>query len=188
MGLFDGFLDKMKLNDNYDDDDERDLYDDDEEEEVSSVRRPRTKSEDIFEPEIEEERIVKTAAPKPPKQSRSNRPATVPTSNSKVVSMQKNARSLELCVIKPTNVEDGREISDTLLSGRPVVLNLEGIDVDMAQRIIDFTSGACYSIRGNLQKVTNYIFIITPENVDISGDFQDMMANGISLGKGLTLS
>ena len=45
----------------------------------------------------------------------------------------------EVCVIKPTTVEDSREITDTLLSNRTVVLNVEGLDMDVAQRIIDFT-------------------------------------------------
>ena len=64
------------------------------------------------------------------------------------------------------------------VKGRPllstVVLNLEGLDVDIAQRIIDFTSGSCYAISGNLQKISHYIFIITPASVDVSGDFQDI--------------
>lgn len=182
MGIFDGFLDKMKLNDNYDEEDERDLYEDEEEEEVSSVRKPRSKSANIFEEDDAEEeetvRPVKSVS-KPQKQSKPTRP-----SGNRVVSMPKNIQGLELCVIRPQNVEDGREISDTLLSGRPVVLNLEGIDQDLAQRIIDFTSGACYSIRGNLQKVTNYIFIVTPENVDISGDFHEQIGSDISFQKG----
>ena len=50
----------------------------------------------------------------------------------------------------------------------------EGLDVDIAQRIIDFTSGSCFAISGNLQKISHYIFIITPASVDISGDFQDI--------------
>lgn len=44
---------------------------------------------------------------------------------------------MEVCVIKPTSVEDAREITETLLANRTVVLNLEGLDVDIAQRIID---------------------------------------------------
>ena len=51
---------------------------------------------------------------------------------------------------------------------------MEGIDVDVAQRIIDFTSGSTYAIGGNLQKISHYIFIITPASVDVSGDFQDI--------------
>ncbi len=81
---------------------------------------------------------------------------------------------MEVCVIKPSTVEDARVITETLLANRTVVLNLEGIDVDVAQRIIDFTSGSCFAIGGNLQKISHYIFIITPASVDISGDFQDI--------------
>ena len=82
---------------------------------------------------------------------------------------------MEVCVIKPTSVEDAREITETLLNNRTVVLNVEGLDVEIAQRIIDFTSGSCFAISGNLQKISNYIFIITPASVDISGDFLSLV-------------
>lgn len=82
---------------------------------------------------------------------------------------------MEVCVIKPNSVEDAREITETLLNNRTVVLNVEGLDVEIAQRIIDFTSGSCFAISGNLQKISNYIFIITPASVDISGDFLSLV-------------
>ena len=85
---------------------------------------------------------------------------------------------MEVCVVKPTTVEDARTITETLLANRTVVLNLEGLDVDIAQRIIDFTSGSCYAMSGNLQKISRYIFVITPRSVDISGDFQDLLGGG----------
>jgi cell division inhibitor SepF len=52
---------------------------------------------------------------------------------------------------------------------------VEGLNIDIAQRIIDFTSGSCFAISGNFQKISNYIFIITPANVDISGDFLSLV-------------
>ena len=55
---------------------------------------------------------------------------------------------------------------------------MEGIHMELAQRIIDFTCGATYSMHGNLQKISNYIFIATPESVELSGDFQDMLNSG----------
>lgn len=88
---------------------------------------------------------------------------------------------MEVCVIKPTSVEDGREITETLLANRTVVLNLEGLDMEIAQRIIDFTSGSCFAISGNLQKISHYIFIITPPSVDISGDFQEIMGSALDM-------
>ncbi len=96
-------------------------------------------------------------------------------------SRKMNAGGMEVCVIKPTSVEDGREITETLLANRTVVLNLEGLDMDIAQRIIDFTSGSCFAISGNLQKISHYIFIITPPSVDISGDFQEIMGSALDM-------
>jgi cell division inhibitor SepF len=52
---------------------------------------------------------------------------------------------------------------------------MEGVDVGLAQRIIDFASGATYALDGNLQKISNFIFIVTPANVSISGDLQDIV-------------
>ena len=81
---------------------------------------------------------------------------------------------MEVCIIKPQSFEDASQISETLLANRTVILNMEGLDLSLAQRIIDFISGSCYAINGNLQKVSNYIFIVTPAAVDISGDLQQL--------------
>lgn len=97
-------------------------------------------------------------------------------SANKVTPIRQNRRaSMEVCVIKPTAVDDEREVAETLLSGKTVILNLEGIDLEIAQRIIDFISGATFAISGNLQKVSNFIFLVTPTNVEISGDLQDLL-------------
>ena len=53
-----------------------------------------------------------------------------------------------------------------------------GVFVHPATGIIDFTSGSCYAMSGNLQKISRYIFVITPRSVDISGDFQDLLGGG----------
>jgi len=170
MGMINKLLDVLNLsNDDYDDDDYNDGYDDEDDYEETKSARKRLfsgKAESDNDNEFDE---------KPIKQTK-----TVVRQKNKVVQM-KNTRGLEVCVIRPTSIEDAREITDTLLSGKAVVLNLEGIHVEVAQRIIDFSAGSSYSIGGNLQKITNYIFIITPPNVDVSGDFQELVAGGIDL-------
>ena len=100
------------------------------------------------------------------------------SSNSKVVPMKRN---MEVSMIKPTSIEDAKEICDYLLAGKAVVLNMEGLHTEIAQRIIDFSSGATYSMDGNLQKISHYIFIITPASVDISGDFQDILSGSFDV-------
>lgn len=127
-----------------------------------------------------------TIAPEPEKEYDAPKPAKRYTNNK--VAPMKNRRSsnmnlgggLEVCVIKPVSIDEARTVTETLLQNRAVVLNLEGLDVEIAQRIIDFTSGSCYAINGNLQKISNYIFIITPQSVEISGDFQDIFGGGAS--------
>ena len=152
MGFIDGFLDKMKLNGNYDEDEEYDGYDDDEEEDVTpKVRNSRKKNDDIFSSSKNntddddsgdlEEKIIKSTDTRPVKPARVSRNSSASrgsskNSSSKVVSMQGKFNPMEVCVIKPTNVEDGREIAETLLSGRAVILNLEGLDMELAQRIL----------------------------------------------------
>lgn len=183
MGFMDKFLDKMKFGDS---DDDSQLYDeyDEAEDDVEEVPSTRIKKKDKAmaireikeEVDDDEEEIPKKTFSKPAKPARQPKASSRTTSNSRVVKMG-NLSNLEVCVIKPTNVEDGREIANTLLEGKAVILNLEGIDVELAQRIIDFTSGACYAISGNLQKVSNFIFIITPEAVELSGDFQGYISN-----------
>lgn len=162
MGMLDKFLNVMRLNPEEDDDFyNEDYYDDDEYEEEAPKKKGFLKEkepEDDFEYEEKKPKAVKTT------------PKITPMRSSK-----RQGTNMEVCVIKPTSVEDAREITETLLLNRTVVLNVEGLDVEIAQRIIDFTSGSCFAISGNLQKISNYIFIITPPNVDISGDFANIM-------------
>ncbi len=87
----------------------------------------------------------------------------------KVVPMN-NRSSLAVSVIKPNRFEDSEEICNMLLSNRPVIVNLEGFDPGDAQRIMDFISGCIYAINGKYHQISKYIFIFSPENVDISGD------------------
>ncbi len=169
MGVLDKFLDIMRLSDDdYENDDFFDDEDDYEEKphKKGLFQRIRGKDEyDDYEDDYEER----------PARTHGNA-----ASGNKITPMRQPARrsshaSMEVCVIKPSSVEDSREITETLLSGRTVILNLEGLDVEVAQRIIDFTSGAAFAINGNLQKISNYIFLVTPTNVDISGDLQDLL-------------
>lgn len=96
----------------------------------------------------------------------------------KMTSRPKNkgaAGPMEIVSIKPTSFDDAREIAETLLADRAVILNMDGLDLGVAQRIIDFICGACFAIEGNLQKVSTYIFIITPPGVELSGDVQNIV-------------
>lgn len=166
MGMMDRLLNAMRLNnEDYDDEDYDDeMYDDEVEEEIPMPQRNSRKVRDI---DDYEERPQRAASSK-----------VTPIRQPLTRKVQAGGKTMEVCVIKPISVEDGREITDTLLSNRTVILNLEGLDIDIAQRIIDFASGSCYAISGNLQKVSRFIFILTPASVGVTGDtgdFQDIL-------------
>lgn len=102
-------------------------------------------------------------------------------SNSQVVSIHTNVQ-MQVCIIKPEKYEDAQEICDHVKARKPVVVNLEKIEYPTAQRIMDFLSGTCYSLDGTIQRVANNIFIIAPENVDVSGDFkEELKTKGVIL-------
>ena len=84
--------------------------------------------------------------------------------------MSLNASSIELKVVRPDTFVNSRQIADHLLNNRTVVLNLEATNKETARRILDFLSGVAYSIGGQLKRVANNTFVITPDNVAVSGD------------------
>lgn len=170
MGVFDKFLNIMKLDDDYEDD--YDEFDEDDYEDEAPRKNFFKKREKDFDYDLEDAIVKETKA--------ASRPA--PSKVAPITKRRSNGGSaMEVCVIKPTTFEDSREITETLLSGRAVVLNFEGLDMDLAQRIIDFTCGTCVAIDGNLRKVSNYIIIVTPKSVDISGDLQDLLTDAFEV-------
>ena len=79
--------------------------------------------------------------------------------------------AIELKVVKPESYKNASQIADHLLSGRTVVLNLESTNKETARRLIDFLTGAAYAIGGDIKKVSNNTYVITPgDNVAVSGD------------------
>ena len=209
MSVLDKLLDAVKLNDDYDedellDDDLLDESDDDDFLDDEQGEKPVKKffqkfgrkkddaaltddyddldDEPIDKPAPKHTASVKAAAAAP---SRASYEKPVRTPSSKITPMRSSRRNnsqaanMEVCVIKPSSMEDTREIADTLVDNSTVILNLEGIDVELAQRIIDFTSGACYSLGGSLQKVSSYIFVLGPSNVDITGDLQNILGGSV---------
>ena len=168
MSVLDKFLDAIRLNDDYDDDDE--FFDDEdmEEEEEKPKRhfsRKKTKIRSWTSWMIWTILLKNPEPPKRPKHRHRHQRGKTDQASEQDDNFQQGyamrrksgGNTMEVCVIKPTSMEDTRDIADTLIAHCTVVLNLEGIDVEVAQRIIDFSSGSCYSIGGGLQKISSYI-------------------------------
>lgn len=79
-----------------------------------------------------------------------------------------NTSAFRLVLIEPKSFEECPKLVDCLKGRRPVIINLEKLETEVARKIFDFMSGATYALDGNVQKVANNIFIFAPENVDIA--------------------
>lgn len=84
---------------------------------------------------------------------------------------------LEVVLVKPERFDDASGIADHLNSKRTVVLNLESTNKDIARRLVDFLSGVAYANGGQIKRVANSTFIITPYNVGVVGDLLDELEN-----------
>ena len=94
------------------------------------------------------------------------------TREEKVVNLS-SAPQLKVVLFKPERFETAAEIADSLRDKCTVVMNLEQTGKDIARRLIDFLSGVAYAQDGKIKKVASSTYIITPYNVDLSGDLAD---------------
>ena len=109
-------------------------------------------------------------APAPEFTFRSSEPKSKTTATTCTVN---TTARFEVVVMSPSVFDDAKEIADYLGTKNPVVINLERCEKDVTRRIIDFLSGAVYAVKGNIQKISNDIFLVTPYNVSVLGNFKD---------------
>lgn len=101
--------------------------------------------------------------------------------NAKVVSIHTNIQ-MQVVITYPSDVDDAAISCDYIKQNKTCIINLEGIDRTNAQRIADFLGGAAYAINGDIQRVSNDIFIVAPANVNITGEFkEELKASGLIL-------
>lgn len=99
--------------------------------------------------------------------------------SNKVVNINATTQ-LQVVLVKPERFEDASAIADQLNAKHTVVLNLESTGKEISRRLIDFLSGVAYANNGQMKRVANSTFIITPYNVDIMGDLLDELeSNGV---------
>ena len=73
-------------------------------------------------------------------------------------------------VVLPSDFNDAQLIGDRFKASQPVIINLQGAEVDLARRVIDFASGLCYGLAGQMEKVANQVYLITPNDVEVSDE------------------
>ncbi len=138
---------------------------------VTAINRP---PDDELEDDVmvEEEEELVTRKPDAPRIFGDEEPRK----GNKVMNIHATAQ-LQVVLVKPERFDDASTVADHLNSKRTVVLNLESANKDVARRILDFLSGVAYANDGQIKKVANCTFIITPYNVGVMGDLLDELEN-----------
>jgi cell division inhibitor SepF len=78
-------------------------------------------------------------------------------------------------LVAPRSFNDAQEVADRFRGGAPVILNLQETDAELGRRLIDFCSGLCYGLRGQMQRVGDRVFLVTPADVQLSADDHRLM-------------
>lgn len=182
--IVENFLGYLRLND--DEEYDEDYFEDSYEEEDEPVSRKYSRRSNISAVPSEEStssfRAERSAKKEEEEPKRERNVRMERTSNNKVIPIRTTQRGFEVCIIKPESFDDSQDICDMLLSGRAAIVNLEGFDPVDAQRIMDFISGCVYAINGKLHQISRYIFIFSPDAIDISGDFAEDLGDDMGFG------
>lgn len=121
---------------------------------------------------------VSAVRPLPRESISSGRPAeyeqpsgvtTVPRRNNPVVKpLVAQAASPKPYAVSPVSFNEAQDIADKFMAGVPVIVNLQGVDRDLSRRLVDFASGLCYGMRGQMERVTHQLYLLTPAHVEVS--------------------
>lgn len=80
--------------------------------------------------------------------------------------------------VAPVSFNDAQEVADTFMAGTPVIMNLEGVDRELSRRLVDFASGLCYGMKGQMEKVTTSVYLLTPSDVEVSAEDRRKLQHG----------
>jgi cell division inhibitor SepF len=87
--------------------------------------------------------------------------------------------NVQMKLVSPRSFNDAQKVADEFKNQRPVILNLQDTDADLARRLIDFGSGLTYALGGGMQKIADQTFLLTPRNVEVSAaEAERMLESG----------
>jgi cell division inhibitor SepF len=75
-----------------------------------------------------------------------------------------------ITTVHPRSYNDARVIGDAFRDGTPVIMNLSDMDDADAKRLVDFSAGLIFGLHGSIERVTNKVFLLSPEHVEITGE------------------
>ena len=194
-----GFFDKIKSSFNFDDDDEAfDEYEAEETKKAEQAKKDQFRANSVSSRnnyDVPDRNSDSYSGYSSKNSSRNNAAAYIDRDTntkslkidrpygSKFIPISTTRMGNEVCIMKPINFNDSQDICDVVLSSRIAVVNMEDLDIAMAQRIIDFIGGACYGINGELKAISSNIFIAVPNSMEVSGDLREEILTSPNLSE-----
>jgi cell division inhibitor SepF len=87
-------------------------------------------------------------------------------------------RRYHITTLHPTTYREARTIGEHFRDGTPVIMNLTEMDEADARRLVDFGAGLAFGLRGNMERVTNRVFLLSPANVHVTAEDKARIAEG----------
>ena len=89
-----------------------------------------------------------------------------------------NGGDFSMHMVTPRSFNDAQSIADEFKRSKPVIINLQSTDRELSKRLIDFSSGMTYALGGGMQRIAQGIFLLTPQNVDVSAEEKARILEG----------
>ncbi len=159
-----GFMDKMKnlVGIDYDDDD----YDDITQEEIDNYKNKMSASAAPA-PAREEAPAPTTGISHIPFSDVAPPMTSMPKAPVENRESMNQSGPFKMVVIEPKSLDECRKLVDNLRARKPVIINLERVETDLARKMFDFLGGATYALSGTVQRINPNIYIFAPNNVNI---------------------
>lgn len=163
-----GFMDKMKdlvgIVDDYDDD-EYEVS----QEEVDAYKKEMSAGAEPAAPLPPSGGFSQRSfgAVEPPQRFGSAAPVQSAAPLSESRASRNDSAAFRMVVIEPKSIDECRKLIDNLRANKPVIINLEKVETDLARKMFDFLSGATYALTGTIQRINQNIYLFAPRNVNI---------------------
>ncbi|WP_394280362.1 cell division protein SepF [Microbacterium sp.] len=118
----------------------------------------------------DEEEVYEEPAPRREKQVENKTAPVTPIHRPAVVRQPAPAAISEIVTVHPKQYRDAQAIAENFRDGIPIIINLSQMSDADARRLIDFASGLSLGLYGRIERVTSKVFLLSPENVAVSGE------------------
>lgn len=142
----------------------------DEREEILEYPQPQPASSSRYTPPEPPEPQISAVRPLPREVEQPSGVTAVPRRSPVVKPLVPQGPSPKPYALSPTSFNEAQDVADKFMAGVPVIVNLQDVDRELSRRLVDFASGLCYGLRGQMERVTHQLYLLTPAHVEVSAE------------------